>query len=119
MELRSIIANYTTPGPLAPKILDLIAMITPDLVGDIFVRIFLLVVLSIFLCPSNSTRASCHYYDGIRSVKKIKSYDWCDAVSSCLNSSLCKFQQSMGKRSTSDKLILSGCIFVLFVSISF
>ena len=119
LELKSFIANETTPGPLAPKIQDLIAMITPELVGDRFVRIFMLVVLSIFLCPSSSFRASCHYYDGIRSVKKIKSYDWCDAVVSCLNSGLCKFQQSLSKGSTSDKPTLSGCIFVLFVSISF
>jgi hypothetical protein len=26
-------------------------------------------------------------------VKKIKSYDWCDAVVGCLNSGLCKFQR--------------------------
>jgi hypothetical protein len=92
-KLKSFIANDTTPGPLAPKIQDLIAMITPELVGERFVRIFMLIVLSIFLCPSSSSRASCHYYDGIRSVKKIKSYDWCDAVVGCLNSGLCKFQR--------------------------
>jgi len=118
-EVKSVIANDTTPGPLAPKIQDLIAMITPELMGDRFVRIFMLVVLSIFLCPTSSTRASCHYYEGIRLVKKIKSYDWCDAVMSSLKSGLSKFQKYVGKGNTCEKATLSGCIFVLFVSISF
>ena len=47
-EVKSVIATDATPGPLAPKIQDLISMITPELVGDRFVRIFMLVVLSIY-----------------------------------------------------------------------
>ncbi|XP_066313873.1 uncharacterized protein [Miscanthus floridulus] len=115
-EVKSVIANDTTPGPLAPKIQDLIAMITPELMGDRFVRIFMLVVLSIFLCPTSSTRASCHYYEGIHLVKKIKSYDWCDAVMSSLKSGLSKFQKYVGKGNTCEKATLSGCIFVLFTA---
>lgn len=119
LDVKYLIANDTTRGPLAPKIEDLIAMITPELVGDRFVRIFMLVVLSIFLCPTSSPRASCLYYEGIRSVKRIKSYDWCDAVMSSLTSGLSKFQKNAGKGNISGRATLSGCIFVLFVSIYF
>lgn len=113
---RSAIAEDTTAGPKAPKIVDLVAMLGPKLVGDQFVRVFLLVLLSIFLCPSTADRASPRFYNGICVIKNINGYDWCEAVASCLNRGLLKFKHSLAKESRSPGLC--GCLFVLYVSIS-
>lgn len=57
-EAKAIIAKDTCHGNLALQIDDLMKMINSELQGDKFVRIFMLVVLSVFLCPTSSFRAS-------------------------------------------------------------
>lgn len=57
---------------LAPKTKDLISMVNPDLEGDKFVRIFMLIVLPIFVFPTSLFRINHHYYETIHIVRKIK-----------------------------------------------
>jgi hypothetical protein len=55
---RSIILKDTNQFKKGAKIEDLRVMIDRDLGGDKFARIFLLVVLGIFLCSSSNFRVS-------------------------------------------------------------
>jgi len=86
-------------------------MITPELVGDKFARIFFLIVLGIFLCPKSSPTVSHQFYESICRVREINSYDWCTAVSECLHLGLMNFQTNARKGNTRGKSALGGNIF--------
>lgn len=91
-------------------------MITPELVGDKFARIFFLIVLGIFLCPKSSPTVSHQFYESICRVREINSYDWCTAVSECLHLGLMNFQTNARKGNTRGKAALGGCLFLLAMS---
>jgi hypothetical protein len=113
---RSIILKDTNQSKIAVKIEDLRVMIDRDLGGDKFARIFLLVVLGIFLCPSSNFRVSHHFYEALSDVKKIQSYDWCSAVAESLHAGISSFHINATKGNTSGKATLAGCLFILIVS---
>ena len=91
-------------------------MITPQLNGDKFVRIFLLVALGIFLCPKSSATVSHQFYESIYFVKGIRYYDWCSSVADCLHLGVMNFQNNARKGNSTGKATLGGCLFVLVVS---
>jgi len=113
---KSVILKDTNQQNQAAKIDDLIAMITPQLNGDKFVRIFLLVALGIFLCPKSSATVSHQFYESIYFVKGIRDYDWCSSVADCLHLGLMNFQNNARKGNSTGKATLGGCLFVLVVS---
>jgi len=88
-------------------------MITPQLNGDKFVRIFLLVALGIFLCPKSSATVSHQFYESIYFVKGIRDYDWCSSVADCLHLGVMNFQNNAMKGNSIGKATLGGCLFVL------
>ncbi|KAF8681779.1 hypothetical protein HU200_045217 [Digitaria exilis] len=59
---KAVILKDTNQSSQAAKLDDLISMINRDLEGDKFARIFMLIVLGIFLCPSSSSRVNRRYY---------------------------------------------------------
>lgn len=117
---KEVIANDTRTTTVAPTIEHLFTLVTNDLVGDKFVRIFMLISLASFLCPTSHPSASKHYYSAIASVGDIAKYDWCSFILGWLIESIQKFQVSttkgialgQGKVST-----LGGCLFVLVVGV--
>jgi len=113
---KSVILKDTNQQNQAAKIDDLIAMITPQLNGDKFVRIFLLVALGIFLCPKSSATVSHQFYESIYFVKGIRDYDWCSSVADCLHLGVMNFQNNAMKGNSIGKATLGGCLFVLVVS---
>ena len=113
---KSVILKDTNQHNQAAKIDDLIAMITPQLNGDKFVRIFLLVALGIFLCPKSSATVSHQFYESIYFVKGIRDYDWSSSVADCLHLGLMNFQNNARKGNSTGKATLGGCLFVLVVS---
>jgi len=62
---RAIIAADTGTGSVAPTVEQLFSLLDIDLTEDQFIRIFMLITLSIFLCPKSYGSASAHYYSGI------------------------------------------------------
>jgi hypothetical protein len=88
-------------------------MIYRDLGGDKFARIFLLVVLGNFLCPSNNFRIRHHFYEALSDVKKLQSYDWCSAVAESLHAGTSSFHINATKGNTNSKATLAGCLFIL------
>jgi hypothetical protein len=72
---REIIANDTGTGTIAPTVEQLFNLVTRKLTGDRFARIFMLISLAIFLCPTSYGSASRHYYSAIASVVDIPKYD--------------------------------------------
>ena len=112
---KSVILKDTNQQNQAAKIDDLIAMITPQLNGDKFVRIFLLVTLDIFLCPKSSATVSHQFYESIYFVKGIRDYDWCSSVADCLHLGVMNFQNNARKGNITGKATLGGCLFVLVV----
>jgi hypothetical protein len=97
-----------------PTINELMALITDNLDGDKFKRIFALFTLSALLCPTSNECASPEFFQAVYMPDKIISYNWSDIVLGKLVSSISKFQQSIMSCSTAA---LGGCIFVLMVSL--
>jgi hypothetical protein len=114
---REIIANDTGIGTIAPTVEQLFNLVTRKLTGDRFARIFMLISLAIFLCPTSYGSASRHYYSAIASVVDIPKYDWC-SILDCLVDGIAKFKNSTVKANTVGKdrtSSLCGCFFVLVV----
>ncbi|XP_039784504.1 uncharacterized protein LOC120651171 isoform X3 [Panicum virgatum] len=117
--VKDIIGSDTGTAMVAPTVDQLFSLLNRELVGDKFVRIFMLIALAIFLCPTSYGSASSHYYSGIASVEDIPKYDWSSFVLDWLATSIQKFQESaakgnaIGKDRTSS---LGGCLFVLAVT---
>lgn len=113
---KSIILRDTNQSTKAAKIEDLTSLIDSNLAGDKFVRIFLLIVLGIFLCPSSNSYVSYRYYEALSVVKDIPSYDWCSVVAESLHLGISHFLCNASKGNNSGKATLSGCLFALVVS---
>nr|TKW27640.1 hypothetical protein SEVIR_3G270600v2 [Setaria viridis] len=74
--LKDVIGSDTGTSSIAPTVDQLfISLVNSELGGDKFVRIFVLIALSFFLCPTSYGSASSHYYSGIASVEDIPKYD--------------------------------------------
>ncbi|CAL4953548.1 unnamed protein product [Urochloa decumbens] len=116
---KDVIANDTGTGSVAPTVDQLFSLLnTGDVTGDKFLRIFMLIALAIFLCPTSYGSASAHYYSGIASVEDIPKYDWCSFVLDWLVTSIQKFQESAAKGNATGKdrtSSLGGCLFVLIL----
>jgi hypothetical protein len=97
-----------------PTINELMALITDNLDGDKFKRIFALFTLSALLCPTSNECASPEFFQAVHMPDKIISYNCSDIVLGKLVSSISKFQQSIMSCNTAA---LGGCIFVLMVSL--
>ncbi|KAG0514139.1 hypothetical protein BDA96_10G164700 [Sorghum bicolor] len=88
---KEIIANDTGTSTIALTIEQLINLVTRDLTGDKFARIFMLISLAIFLCPTSYGSASKHYYSAIAFVMDIPKYDWCSFILDWLVDGIVKF----------------------------
>ncbi|KAJ1254325.1 hypothetical protein BS78_09G046200, partial [Paspalum vaginatum] len=75
-EAYSIIKNDCRCLSDSPTVNELVNIITPELTGDSFVRVFLLFALSTFLCPTTHRHASSRYFAPLVKVDEIASYDW-------------------------------------------
>ncbi|TVU10225.1 hypothetical protein EJB05_43739, partial [Eragrostis curvula] len=96
-----------------PTVEELIAMITPDLLGDDFARVFLLLALSSFLCPNTRNVCSSRYYYGILDVTSISDLDWCSLVLNWLVSYIQKYQDANRLNPCFPK---GGCTMLLVVT---
>lgn len=97
-----------------PTINELKAMITADLEGDKFKKVFTLFVITCFLCPSSSECSSPEFCCLVQKPDQIRRYDWSTIVLDKLVEGIQKFQQS---ETTCGVSALSGCVFVLMVII--
>ncbi|KAL6646823.1 hypothetical protein ACP70R_015517 [Stipagrostis hirtigluma subsp. patula] len=75
-----------------PTVQELCDMVTPDLDGRSFARIFMLIALSTFLCPNSRKVCSSRYYSAILNISKIRELDWCTFVLEWLLSYVKKYQ---------------------------
>ncbi|KAJ1261352.1 hypothetical protein BS78_09G023100 [Paspalum vaginatum] len=71
----------------------LFTLVNKDLIGDKFVRVFMLITMS-FLCPTSCGSASMHHYSRIAVVEDIPKYDRCSLVLDWLIDAIHKFQTS-------------------------
>ncbi|KAF8716769.1 hypothetical protein HU200_025861 [Digitaria exilis] len=106
---KAVILKDTNQSNQAAKLNDLMSMINRNLEGDKFARIFMLIVLGIFLCPSSSSRVSHRYYEAISVVSNIKTYDWSSAVADCMHNGILSFHSNTCKGNITGKATLSGC----------
>uniref|UniRef100_A0A0E0BQZ9 Aminotransferase-like plant mobile domain-containing protein n=1 Tax=Oryza glumipatula TaxID=40148 RepID=A0A0E0BQZ9_9ORYZ len=90
--IRRLIIDETKCKGSVPTINELIDLLTKDLLGDKFKRIFMLFAITTFLCPSSYDHASPDYFSAISDVSQISSYDWCGAVLDKIVFSIAKFK---------------------------
>ncbi|KAL6594299.1 hypothetical protein ACP70R_048492 [Stipagrostis hirtigluma subsp. patula] len=95
-----------------PTIKELVSLITPELSGASFVRIFLLFTFATFLCPTTHRQASPRYFPPLLNVDEISSYDWSLFVSDWL---LDYTKRYLHKLADGKSSALGGCTFLLVV----
>uniref|UniRef100_A0A0A9SA29 Uncharacterized protein n=1 Tax=Arundo donax TaxID=35708 RepID=A0A0A9SA29_ARUDO len=98
---------------LTPTVGELYELITPELGGVQFARVFMLLALSSFLCPNSRGVCSCQYYPAIINVVSIRDLDWCSFVLDWFISYVRKFKDSNGKRARRSN---GGCAMLLVIS---
>ncbi|KAK8446478.1 hypothetical protein SEVIR_9G495800v4 [Setaria viridis] len=75
---------------------------------DRFLRTFLLLAMSCFLCPTTSCRISPRCFPSLVDISSVAQLDWCDFVLKQLVSSIKRYKH---------RLTICGCMFFLAVSI--
>lgn len=85
--------NWTRP---TPSMSELCKLITPELVRDRFIRCFMLLALSAFLCPNTRSVCSCRYYPALIDVTMIKNLNWSSFVLEWFLSYAIKYKKSQG-----------------------
>ncbi|KAL6602705.1 hypothetical protein ACP70R_043066 [Stipagrostis hirtigluma subsp. patula] len=95
-----------------PTIKELVSLITPELSGASFVRIFLLFTFATFLCPTTHRQASPRYFPPLLNVDEISSYDWSLFVSDWLLDYTKRYLHKLAEGKSSA---LGGCTFLLVV----
>uniref|UniRef100_A0A0A9FHK1 Aminotransferase-like plant mobile domain-containing protein n=1 Tax=Arundo donax TaxID=35708 RepID=A0A0A9FHK1_ARUDO len=95
-----------------PSVEELFGMINPELVEAPFARVFMLLALSSFLCPSSRGVCSSRYYPALINVCSIKDLDWCSFVLDWLATYVKKFKDSDRQRMCSTSV---GCAIILVV----
>ncbi|TVU12109.1 hypothetical protein EJB05_45736, partial [Eragrostis curvula] len=96
----------------SPTIKELVTLITTELSGDSFVRVFLLFALSTLFCPTSHSKASSKYFSPLIQVDKIKSYDWSELILEWLIEYIKRYQD---KISSGKSCVLGGCTFFLVI----
>ncbi|TVU32026.1 hypothetical protein EJB05_23742 [Eragrostis curvula] len=113
---KEVIARDTGQSSIGAKIDDLINLVDKELDGDRFARVFMLIVLSIFLCPTSNSRISPQFNCALLYVKDIAKYDWSSAICEFVHLKLKSFQSSLLKGNSSGQSSLGGCIFILLAA---
>jgi hypothetical protein len=99
--------QYNIPGS-APKISEIVKRVqTNRRANDDFVRSWLMLAISTFLCPPTSLGISPRCYPSIRDLSKVKSLNWCQFVVDMLKTAGSK----IGKVQS-----VKGCLLFLVVS---
>ena len=111
-DAKNLVQQETNCQGNHPTINELKALITPDLAGHKFLRIFALFALTSLLCPTSSDCASPEFYEAIYEPEKIISYDWSTIITDKLVSSISKFQQARKQCTTAS---LGGCTIAILV----
>ncbi|TVU41831.1 hypothetical protein EJB05_15385, partial [Eragrostis curvula] len=96
----------------SPTIKELVTLITHELSGDSFVRVFLLFALSTLLCPTSPRKPSSKYFSALIQVDKITSYDWSELILEWLIEYIKRYQD---KISSGKSCVLGGCTFFLVI----
>lgn len=95
-----------------PSVEELCTLIKPDLHGDEFVRIFMLLALSAFLCPNTRSVCSTRYYAELVDVKSISEFNWCSFVLEWFLSYTSKYKKRKLRKPGSP---YGGCCHILVV----
>lgn len=89
-----------------PSVEELCSLITPDLSGDDFIRTFMLLALSAFLCPNTRSGCSSWYYPPLVNVNEIAEFNWCSFVLQWFVSYVAKYKKRKLKSSAAP---CGGC----------
>lgn len=108
---QSISSEISCEGE-TPSVQELCNIITDDLVGHRFARVFMLLALSSFLCPNTRAVCSTRYYPPLVTVYSIKDRDWCSFVLEWMVSYIMKFKAIPEGEESLD---IGGCCHVLMV----
>ncbi|XP_048544743.1 uncharacterized protein LOC125523723 [Triticum urartu] len=117
-EARRVIAEDTGIHSTGPSISHLMKLLSDDLPDEKFLRIFMLILLSTFLCPTSHSCASPDYFNGIVETDDIASYDWCSFALDWLVEKIRQFQISLSKPTMKGKeqsISLGGCLMIPLV----
>ena len=74
-----------------PTINELMSMLTEDLEGDKFKKVFTLFLVTCFLCPTSSECSSPEFCSLVLKTDKIATYDWSGIVLDKLVEGIHKF----------------------------
>ncbi|TVU46436.1 hypothetical protein EJB05_05973, partial [Eragrostis curvula] len=96
-----------------PTLKEIKNAMTPQLSGDSFRRIFLLYVLSRFLCPTGHHRASSILFEPVVQGSKPVDMDFCSLTVDWLVECLIVFKRNLDR---GIECKVGGCMFVLVVS---
>ena len=61
----------------SPSVFALVDLIRNGLSGSPFVKAFMLLANTLFLCPTDKALPSSSYYSAIANEQKITDFDWC------------------------------------------
>ncbi|PNT72345.1 uncharacterized protein LOC100833484 isoform X2 [Brachypodium distachyon] len=114
-EARGAIAEDTGIRSSGPSISHLSTILSDDLTDEKFLRIFMLLLLSTFLCPTSHPCASPDYYNGIVDTDDIANHDWCSFALDWLVEKIRQFQISLSKPTVEGKeqsISLGGCLLI-------
>ncbi|XP_044961196.1 uncharacterized protein LOC123412306 [Hordeum vulgare subsp. vulgare] len=118
-EARRVIAEDTGIHSTGPSISHLMNLLSDDLTDEKFLRIFMLILLSTFLCPTSHSCASPDYFNGIVDTDDIANYDWCSFALDWLVEKIRQFQISLSKPTVKGKeqsISLGGCLMIPLVT---
>ncbi|CAM0913174.1 unnamed protein product [Alopecurus aequalis] len=117
-EARRVIAEDTGIRSTGPSISHLMTLLSDDLTDEKFLRIFMLILLSTFLCPTSHSCASPDYFNGIVDTDDIANHDWCSFALDWLVEKIRQFQISLSKPIVEGKeqsISLGGCLMIPLV----
>ena len=101
-------------GTTAPTIEYLFSIINDDLPKDKYCRIFILILLSLFVAPNSSGVVTKFVYSAIVDVDSISQYDWCLL---CLSYMVYSIKKAKLNNSSTKKFIPGGSKLLMVVSI--
>ena len=101
-------------GTTAPTIEYLFSIINDDLPQDKYCRIFILILLSLFVAPNSSGVVTKFVYKAIVDVDSISQYDWCLL---CLSYMVYSIKKAKLNNSSTNKFIPGGSKLLMVVSI--
>uniref|UniRef100_A0A8R7UUI4 Aminotransferase-like plant mobile domain-containing protein n=1 Tax=Triticum urartu TaxID=4572 RepID=A0A8R7UUI4_TRIUA len=100
-------------GTTSPTIEYLFSIINDELPEDKYCRIFILILLSLFVAPNSSGVVTKFVYNAVVDIDSISQYDWCLL---CLSYMVYSIKKAKLNKASTKKFIPGGCKLLMVIS---